>query len=202
MDKKKFEELIQLYFFDELTEKEKVELEKYLRNDEEAQEEFESLRQLHSALAESKPHNIDDKELYQEREKLFRVLKNTETKISFAEKIKDWFAGVFMFNYQAALGGIAVLVIGVLIGYYAATSNEKIELTGFSLDNYNPTELEEKGMTISNIRFTDPFNNEGQIEFIFDAVKPLKYQGSMQDKTVQHLLAKALLKEQELAAVT
>ena len=193
MDKKKFEELTQLYFLNELSEEKKTELENYILEDEDAKSEFESLRQLHSALVENRPKQIADDELFSMREQLLRNVKNIEPKISLTERISDWFSEIFYFNYQAAAGGIAAVCIGVLIGYFIFSSPAEEKFMGQSLDNFNPQEIEEKGLNISNIRFSDSFSEEGQIEFMFDAVKPLKFKGSVNDQTVQLLLAKALL---------
>jgi hypothetical protein len=193
MDKKKFEELVQLYFLDELSEDKKIELENYILEDEEAKNEFESLRQLHSALVENRPKPVADDELFSMREQLLRNVKNIEPKISVTERISDWFTEIFYFNYQAAAGGIAAVVIGVLIGYFVFSNPAEEKFIGQSLDNFNPQEIEDKGLNISNIRFSDSFSDEGQIEFMFDAVKPVKYKGSLNDQTVQLLLAKALL---------
>ncbi|MBL1214485.1 MAG: HEAT repeat domain-containing protein [Ignavibacteriae bacterium] len=193
MDKKKFEEIVQLYFLNELSEEKKIELENYILEDEEAKCEFESLRQLHSALVENRPKQIADDELYSMREQLLRNVKNIEPKISLTERIADWFSEIFYFNLQAAAGGIAALVIGVLIGYFIFSNPAKEKFMGQSLDNFNPHEIEKSGLNISNIRFSESFTDKGQIEFVFDAVQPVKYKGSINDQTVQLLLAKALL---------
>ncbi len=193
MDKKKFEELTQLYFLNELSKEKKIELENYMLENEEAKSEFESLRQLHSALVENRPRPVADDELFSMREQLLRNVRKIEPKISLTERISDWFSEIFYFNYQAAAGGIAAVVIGVLIGYFIFSSPAEEKFMGQSLDNFNPQEIEEKGLNISNIRFSDSFSDEGQIEFMFDAVKPLKFKGSVNDQTVQLLLAKALL---------
>ena len=72
MDKKKFEELTQLYFLNELSEEKKIELENYILEDEAAKNEFESIRQLHSALISNRPTPIPEEELYSLRDNLLR----------------------------------------------------------------------------------------------------------------------------------
>lgn len=193
MDKKKFEELTQLYFLNELSDEKRIELENYILEDEEAKNEFESIRQLHSALISNRPIPVPEEELYSMRDKLLREVKSIEPKITLTERLTDWFSEVFFFNYQVAAGGIATLVIGVLIGYFAFSSTGSEKFIGQSLDNFNPSEIENKGLNISNIRFSDSFSEDGNIEFLFDAVKPVKYKGSANDQNVQLLLAKALL---------
>jgi hypothetical protein len=193
MDKKKFEEYTQLYFLNELSEAKKIELENYILEDEQAKIEFESIRQLHSALVENRPKPIADDELSSIRQQLLRNVKNIEPKISLTEKITDWFSEIFYFNYQAAAGGIAAVIIGVLIGYFIFSGAPHENFIGHSLDDFNPAEFEKEGLNISNIRFSDSFSDEGQIEFMFDAVKPVKFKGSVNDRAVQLLLAKALL---------
>jgi hypothetical protein len=192
MNRKKFEEFVQLYFLNELTDEEKIEVENYIAENDDAKAEFEGIRELHSALISNRPAQVQEEELRNVRASLLRTLRSHEERISPINKFVDRLTEFLFGNYKAVLGGAAALVIGILIGQNIST-NSNFLLPGQSVDDFNLSHFEKQGLNLSNIRFEESNGNPSEVEISFDAVKPLKYKGSVNDELIQLLLAKALV---------
>lgn len=188
MNNERFQELISLYLYDELTEDQSTELESMMLESDEYMSEYESAKAFKAALAGSKPEQPTERDLTEARNNLMRTIRHMD-----AETAKpNPFAGLLSFfgtNYKTALGLAATLVIGIFLGKAffsqpALTQTENI----IDVDNYNRDDVK-----ISNIRFDQKITEDGKLEFTFDAVKPVKYTGTLNDEFAQQLLARALL---------
>ncbi len=192
MNKEKFTELAYLYLYKEISDSEKMELENYLLENNEAKKEFESMKQLHSALVSNSPRKINDKVLQESRQTLLRNIRNLEEKESWLKRFVTAVKESFIFEYRFAFGGVATLAIGMFMGYlfFAPTTQQNIfdNNKRISIDQF-----EKSGIDISDIRFRDPFDQEGAIEVTFNAVKPITYKGKASDEVMQSLLAAALV---------
>ncbi|MGD8777537.1 MAG: HEAT repeat domain-containing protein [Ignavibacteria bacterium] len=192
MNKVKFTDLAYLYLYEEISDPEKVELENYILENDEAKREFESMKQLHSALVSNSPAKIGEKALQESRQTLLRNIRNLEYKESWFTKFTKALKESFLFEYKFALSGVATLAIGMFLGYlfFTPSSQDGFIDTGKQI---NIDELEKSGIDISNIRFKNPFNQDGSIEVTFNAVKPVTYKGKASDEVMQRLLAAALV---------
>lgn len=193
MDNNRFEELSQLHFINEISENEKIELENYLLESDEAQNEFNSLKQIHSALTLNRPKPLNDKILDESRNKLLRTLQKEKEQISAKDKFIGFLKDLFAPNYRVVFSGITSLTIGVFLGFLFFSNSDfsdKINPnnTGIDLDK-----LTESNIDFSNIRFKDPLTNDGEIEFKLNTINPVTYKGKVDDELTLKLLAAALI---------
>lgn len=192
MNEKRFNELMQIYLLNEISEDERIELENYLLENDAAKKEFEELKKLHRTFTDNRPAPLSDRVLDESRQTLLRKLRAEETNESGLVKFINSLKNIFADNYKYALSGAATLVIGLFMGYMFFSPAQPIsmieEQSQFDLDK-----IRNGGMDISNIRFNNQFSDNGDIEFSFNAVKPVTYKGNVKDELTLKLLAIALI---------
>src|SRR6202007_573133 len=86
------------------------------------------------------------------------------------------------------------LAVGLFAGYLLAPRHV-IDLKT-QAEGTHPAPIDTSNLAISNIRFVDADPTDGQIEFAYDAVKPMRVKGSVNDAKIQRLLTYALEREQ------
>lgn len=194
MNDKRFTELTQIYFLNEIADDERIELENYLLENDAAKKEFELLKKLHRTFASNRPAPLSDRVLDESRQTLLRKLKAEENKESAVSKIYNSLLSLFTTNYKYALSGAATLIIGFFIGYlFFAPSRIQLPLTAETQKEFDLDKIREGGADISNIRFRNNPSDDGKIEFSFNASKPITYEGNVNDELTLKLLAMALI---------
>ena len=193
MNHNKYKELLQLYVYDEISEKEKTTLENHLLECGECSAELTSIKHLYTALASNRPAPVSDALLSESRKELFNSISKEEEKISLREKVIKYIEEFLFGGYRLALGGAATFVIGIIFGYFIFGGTPDISELSRVEQSINLDQLQKKNVQISNIRFDDPLTAEGEIEFKFDVTKPISYKGNASDEFAQKLLATALL---------
>lgn len=194
MNKDKFLELANLYLMNELDENEKREFENIIQNSAEFYHEFEKVKKLYDTLINNRPDDVDEELLTSARKSLFITLRSEAEKKNVLEKIIEWAHVIFTKNYKFALSGIGLLLIGFFLGYYLFSSKSEKPMIEIS-HSIDIDKIKEEGMKISNVRFQNTEQRDGEIEIMFDAVKPISYKGSLNDPFIQRLLATALITE-------
>ena len=193
MKNKNLSELIQLYVVGEINEEEKILVENALLENDDLKEEYENMKKLFDAFSESRPDPISDKQVDKARAELMRTLRAEADKVALLDKIVDGAKDLLFTNYKIAFSSAATLVIGIFVGYFLFAKGP----VQTQMINSNPVvdvdNLDESDLQISNIRLKSPFSEDGQIEFSFDAIKPISYTGSADDAFTRKLLAQALL---------
>ena len=196
MNKTELMEMIHLYLMDELNADEKLFIEDRLMEDDELQKEFNNIKSLYTALTENRPKPVSDRVLNSARTDLMRKIRTEESKTTVMAKITDALKTFFTTNYKYALSGAATMVVGIFIGYIFFTPAEIKNNLSLPPNNINVDDVTQKDIQISNIRFPNPFSDNGDIEISFDAIKPISYKGKLSDPVTQRLLATALVTEQ------
>lgn len=194
MNKDKFLELANLYLMNELDENEKREFENIIQNSAEFYHEFEKVKKLYDTLINNRPDDVDEELLTSARKSLFITLRSEAEKKNVLEKIIERAHVIFTKNYKFALSGIGLLLIGFFLGYYLFSSKSVKPMIEIS-HSIDIDKIKEEGMKISNVRFQNTEQGDGEIEIKFDAVKPISYKGSLNDPFIQRLLATALITE-------
>ncbi|MFH1197701.1 MAG: hypothetical protein V1720_18520 [bacterium] len=192
MENQKYLELLQLYIWDELEGEEKILVENKLLESDEYRIEYENLKRIYSALQQN--HNVDDAVLQSARKQLMDTIKAENEKINFFTRTLDLFSALFMPNYKYAMGSVAMVLVGLFVGYllFAPSSPIDEEITASS-KSIDLDDFDRKGIDVSNIRIENPFSMEGDIEISFDAVKPISYKGKADDQMILRLLAASLV---------
>jgi hypothetical protein len=126
---------------------------------------------------------------------LHASLHSRQFRISLSDQLREAFAGLLP-DYKIALGGLAMLGLGILAGklFFTPVQQQPTLVENARDDKFAPTVEGEPRIT--NIRFIDSDATDGEIEFTFDAVSPVHIKGNINDERVQKVLAHALVNDQ------
>jgi len=203
MEHRKYKDLIQLFVFGELSKEEKKLFESHIVSCIECRTEMEEQMKLKSLFSKGILIEPDDHLLNEARTELHAAIRKERSKISFWEKLTNASLNMFSFNYKIALGSVALVILGFLSGYliFHNPGQEKLILPVTEKENYsflssNNDVLPENKVKISNVTFIDQDLKDDQIEFTFDAIKPVHMKGSINDPGIQNILLYSMLNAQ------
>jgi hypothetical protein len=192
MNHRTHKEWLQLLVYDELTADEHALLDRHLPECPECRQELEDLKRFHAALARAGGLVPEDKIIYEARLNLRTALHSEGTRLSLLQRFQELLSPILP-GYRIALGGAALVSLGVLLGkwtFFSVDAGDQIQPADQIAASLN-------GETrITNVRFIDPDAADGEIEFTFDAVSPMHIKGSITDDRVQKVLAHALVNDQ------
>jgi len=194
MDHKKYKEWIQLFLYDELTQKEKDELNNHLNDCNECNAEFEKQKRFISVLKNTPLSEPDQNLLSEARREFNAALKVEKTKRSSFSFPKINLSGFFFSPFRIAFNGAAVLAIGIFIGFLLFNRQNEITIPLIEEEN-SLASLEDKTQ-ITNLRFIDQDPSDGEIEFTIDAIKPVHVKGKVSDPKIQNILTYSMLYEE------
>ncbi|MFZ0454450.1 MAG: hypothetical protein WCE54_22550 [Ignavibacteriaceae bacterium] len=205
MEHQKFKEWIKLSFYDELGKNEQEQLEKHLIICSECRTEFEEQKKLISFLSkdESRKENQPGAQLLNEARRELRAALRVETeKGAFGKSIFNSIISFLTTPYKFALSGAAVLLAGFLAGYLIFGSSAKTNVTSVNIpvdkkgQNLSDISLSQDNIQLTNVHFLNKNPESGEIEFTFDAVKPMQMKGNINDRRIQNILTYAMLNGQ------
>jgi hypothetical protein len=190
MEHKIFKEMIQLALLNELNDDEMKELHKHLIECNECQLEYENLTKFYAVINESKTDKIDEYFLHDAREQFRQKLNYELSRQSIVEKLFNSVRKYLWIYKRPVLAGAFSLAIGLFLGYVIfSPDSSHINLFGEN------TAAGGGGMAITNVRFLNNGNLNGEVEFSFDAVKQVEMKGNIDDPSIQKILAEALVNE-------
>ena len=194
MNHEHYRERLQLSLYGELTDSEQHELEQHLLTCTECQVERVALQRFHTMLTEYQPQEATDRLLNEARLQLRGALRVEQGKQSLWDRIVGGMREYVFPQYKLALGGIALLAAGIFLGRIVFNPS-------FNQGSSTQTVREELPIVpgdtrITNVRFINSDPTKGEIEFAFEAVKPVRMKGSINDERIQKILTHALLNEQ------
>lgn len=195
MNHQQYKEWLNLLVYEELEDTERAEMQKHLEECAGCRAELQQRKKLYEAMNRQAGPEPSDALLQQARMDLRAALRAERNKRTFSERIQDRISG-WMPMMKPAMGYAAVLAAGLLVGALAFPRTQIVEVAGPGPKG-GPNEFTSGGSTqISNIRFIDADSSDGQVEFAFDAVKPMRVKGSVSDPKVQEVLTYAMVNEQ------
>ncbi len=195
MKHRKFEEWLQLSLYDELNEQEQTLLDDHLMTCERCRVELNELKKIHATLAHHRPIVIQEPLLQDARKNLrLRIQADSEQK-SLWTKVQNALDEFLAPPLQVALGGVATLVIGILVGYFVFKSPSEKNLV-LQQTAFTSSAMETGESQITNIRFLDRDTQNGEVEFTFESITPVRMRGNVNDENVQKVLARALVNDQ------
>jgi anti-sigma factor RsiW len=191
MKHKQFEEWLQLSLYDELSEQERVLLDNHLTTCERCRSDLDELKKLHGTLAHRQPVTAQESLLLDARRNLRLRIHAEATQKSHWSKVKDALDGILAPTVQVMLGGVAMIAIGILVGYFVfKVPTEK------SLALKQTAAMEAGESQIKNIHFLDRDLQTGEVEFTFETITPVHIRGNVNEEHVQKVLARALVSDQ------
>lgn len=194
MEHNKIKKMIQLFVYDELEHEKIVVLEAHLKVCAECRLELEEAQRLTSLINKNKPKDVSDTLLYEARRELKAALRVEKNKTSFMEEFLKNVRGSFVGSYKLVYTGAASLVIGLIFGYFLFNTPPHVVVDN-SLSSESNFRLG-SDVKINNVNFIDNDASDGEVEFTFDAVKPVRMKGKIDDQTVQNILAYSMLNEE------
>lgn len=189
----KIHEMIQLYLMGELSQIEKENFEKLLRANQAIRTELENYKRIFGFVSIGKPGRLPGDVITESRSQLVRNIRAESLKPGLHERVDDWFESLHLKIYKIVIGSAVLIAAGILTGYIifapgsAAQYSHPIEVV--DLDNFNGAKLE-----IEKIRPVNTIEENGNIKILFEVAQPYIYEGNIKDKTIQRLLASALIK--------
>jgi len=190
MDHIKYQELNTLSLYEELKSDEQSGLIHHLVICPECYADFEEKIKLKETLSEHGLKQPGVALLNQARRELRIALEN-DFKKNFITKMVDSLGSLFRSNYKMILAGAAMVLVGLIAGKYIFSSNSfyndniylKAKSDSFLQDNTQ----------ITNVKFADNIAAGGEVEFSFDAVKPVHIKGNINDPKIQNILSYAMV---------
>ena len=192
MQHKRFEEWLQLVFYNELTKQEKASLNNHMKVCTQCRTEYKRMREFYALVSHNKPIIIPESLLQDARRSLRLRLHKEAKHRSLWIKIKDAFEDFLTPQLQVALGGVATLAIGIFVGYLVFQSPVEKPLA-FRQTASMSSAVEAGESQISNVRFIDRNAQTGEVEFTFETLTPVRIRGNVNDENIQKVLARALV---------
>jgi len=194
MQHNEYKKLIQLSFYGELSLREQDDLNKHLKICVECREELENQKNLLALLSEHKSSKVNDEILSSARYQLRGALRMEKNKFRIADELLTKLAGLFSTPARLAFSFATVMLIGILIGSLFLGKKDVTEIITTTGDS-DITELSGDDVQISNLCFIDSDPSDGEIEFTFEAVKPVYVKGKVNDPKIQSILTFSMLNE-------
>jgi hypothetical protein len=198
MEHSEFKEKILLYFYEELSEQERTLFEKHKVDCEVCAKIYVTELAFFRELEKDKSPVANNRILSSARYQLSRALRE-EQKAEKESAVDRLFSFLFT-PYRFAVSSAVALTIGLLIGYalFSSESTEPIIKNGNGnfINASDGFAFNDQVLRISNIHFIDADASDGEIEFEFEAVKPVRMKGSVNDPQIQAVLAYSMLNNQ------
>ncbi len=195
MKHNEYKQLLQLSLFGELKSEEQMKLKEHLLTCEECRTELEDQKNLLELISGKKKSKVDEKVLSAARYQLRGALRSETGNKSIFETTIDSITQFFTTPLKFAVVSVTMLLIGILIGsllFRNSASEELITQNG----NENRFASLSEDIGISNLRFIDSDASDGEVEFTFQASRPVHLKGKVNDPQIQSVLTYAMLNEQ------
>lgn len=196
MEHQKYIELNTSLLYSEISNKEQAELLQHLLTCNECRVDFEEKKKLKDIVTEdAESKKIDNQLLTQARREL-RIALTAEKKHSIIHSITDAIGSFFSSGYKYALTGVFTLLIGLFIGRQFFSSTQPVE------DGVHVTPIKQdyaslmRNTRIMNVQFVNSNPDQGEVEFTFEAVKPVHMKGNVNDPDIQNILTYAMINGQ------
>jgi hypothetical protein len=192
MDHKQYRENLPLLIYGELDKSEENELKLHVEQCASCKQEFVQLEKLYSAMDDAEAPKATEPLLQEVRMELRAALRLERSRNSWkeiwTERLKGWFP-IFRLSFAA----LASLAFGIFIGYKALAPERELSQAPPTVER-GP--IPEGATQITNVKFADADSSDGNIEFTFEAVRPMRYKGSINEPSIQKVLTYALVNEQ------
>jgi hypothetical protein len=195
MKHNEYKQLLQLSLFGELKSKEQSKLKEHLLTCEECRVELEDQKNLLELISGKKKAAVDEKVLSAARYQLRGALIAEKSSNNILGFLTDDIFQFFTTPLRFAFTGSALLIVGVLIGIIFFSKPSQSEFTGQQNGDNRFASLSED-ISISNVRFIDSDATDGEVEFTFQASRPVHLKGNVNDPQIQSVLTYAMLNEQ------
>ncbi len=195
MKHNEYKQLLQLSLFGELKSEEQLKLKEHLLTCEECRTELEDQKNLLELISGKKKAEVDEEVLTAARYQLRGALRSEIANKNIFESTINRIAQFFTTPLKFAVVSATMLLIGILIGSLLFSKSSGEELVTQNGNENRFASLSEE-ISISNLRFIDSDASDGEVEFTFQASRPVRLRGKVNDPQIQSVLTYAMLNEQ------
>ena len=195
MKHNEYKQLLQLSLFGELKTEEQLKLKEHLLTCEECRAELEDQKNLLELISGKQKVNVDEKVLSAARYQLRGALRAEKSGSNYFGNVLGNINQFFTTPLKFAAVSLTMLLLGVLIGSLFIGKSSQSEFNGQRVSDNKLTSLDES-ISISNLRFVDSDPSDGEVEFTFQASKPVRLKGKVDDPKIQSVLTYAMLNDQ------
>ncbi|MGD0337488.1 MAG: HEAT repeat domain-containing protein [Bacteroidota bacterium] len=204
-----YREWLLLSLYGELDPLQQETLDEHLKECAGCRAELGHLKTFNQILSQRKTVDVDNQLLQDARRQFRTALMEERSKQSIVNMVNKGIArlvrrpkgllrrpkGLLRRPVGIAFGGVAVFVIGVVLGYTLFVPPVPTERSMTEI-MFEKASSMQSGSRITNVRFSDMASNEGIIDLSFDALTPVHVKGNINDQRVQRILAYALMSSQ------
>lgn len=195
MNHHQYKELLQLFVAQELGEEERQVLQRHLDTCGECKQELGDLEKFSTMVRQQTGFRLTDELLSEARQELRVALRLERSRRSAWQGIRDRFEFLTLPRLGVAAGGVAMLAVGILLGRLGVVQDDGSP--GIGIVPAVSTETSLRGETrVSNVRFLNTEPIDGEIEFSFEAITPIRMRGAVSDPALQRVLAQGLMNDQ------
>jgi hypothetical protein len=199
MEHQHYKEWLLLSLYDELSNEESAALKIHLQSCTRCPKELEELKQLHATLGAYHPVAVGDTLLSESRAELRVAIRAEHTRRSWWQDAADAIAELMSPKARLAFAATAVLALGIGLGYVAFRQPGETQVEGLqTISSQSDAAFDQGVLQITNVRFINRDEANGEVEFTFDAVTPVHIKGNANDERVQKMLARAILTEKNV----
>ena len=203
MSHQEYREKLPLLVYGELSKEEQKVVKLHLEECTACTEELAQLDKLQSTFDSAMLPKASEELLNEARTELRAALRIERSRLSWkeiwTERLEGWFPML-----RLSFAAMASLAFGILIGYKAlrpeAVTNptESRDPRSANVQNISGSTpvFEGQDVQITNVKFHDADASDGNVEFSFEAVTPMKFKGSINDPKAQKVLTYALVNAQ------
>lgn len=188
-----YRERVILLTYGELEPNELTDLEGHLRECQECRRLLAELEQMQGVLEQASPEPPEHL-LWQSRERLKASLQPTISgadadALGWSERLTSLIRGSLAPVQVAA--ALAMVCVGIMIGYLAFSPSGAGDQQLAEFDPFAPGNVK-----INSVSFQKADAESGEVELAFQASRPFRIRGDVEDPRIQRLLAYALINEQ------
>jgi anti-sigma factor RsiW len=194
MDHDRFKEWLHLSAYDELGEDEERQLEAHVQSCDECRREREELVRMLVTITASGAGEPSEEMLTAARQNLSAALSKEPVHSVIREPARRepimsrLFGGEWRLGYRFALAGAAMLAVGYFVGYLAfGRIQPDSPVSTVDLLASSPY------TAVSNVHFVDADATDGEVELMYDEVRPARLRAPADDQRMRELLAHAIL---------
>jgi hypothetical protein len=200
MNHNDYREQLPLLIYGELENGEKQELQLHLDQCIHCSEELDQLAKTQATIDAANLPKTSEQLLNEARIELRAALRNERSRKTWKDIWTERLQG-YLPVFRLSFAALASMAFGIFIGYKAiqpAGQQFQPEAPRTATPVSEPREMPQSvgEMQITNVKFEDADATDGNVEFTFEAVRPMRYKGSINDPNAQKVLTYALVNEQ------
>lgn len=186
-----YKELITLFHFGELSEKDSKALLRHVEECAFCKEEFEEAGKFKQLLSLEKTEELSEDFIKDVRLEARAALRYEKRGTNFIRQFIEPLMNYFRLNYRIIFGGATLLVVGFIGGYFMFSSTKPDK---GPQDSLNPLPFFiSNNFGLSNVRLISNSNNGEGLEIAFTATKEFTIKGGLDDEYVQKILLYSIL---------